>query len=153
MHIEKASDTISITKIEEIEQRCHIYPWSRSLLEQEFSKPFGFHFVTRDKDNKIIGYLCGCLIKGELQINNLSIHPVFQNCGLGTQLLRHVLIVAQYEGAEKAFLEVRKTNTKAIHLYRKTGFKAVDIRKRYYNDNEDAIVMVKVLSDKRREDT
>jgi ribosomal-protein-alanine N-acetyltransferase len=46
------------------------------------------------------------------------------------------------EGVIKAFLEVRKSNEAAIHLYESLGFKIDGVRKGYYRDNrEDALMM------------
>lgn len=40
------------------------------------------------------------------------------------------------------FLEVRKSNEKAINFYKKNNFKQISIRKGYYSDpTEDAIIM------------
>src|SRR5436309_3095025 len=39
-------------------------------------------------------------------------------------------------------LEVRRSNSVAIHLYEREGFRAAGMRRRYYQDNgEDALVM------------
>lgn len=40
-------------------------------------------------------------------------------------------------------LEVKNTNTVAIGLYQKFGFKTVHIRKKYYKDGADALIMFK----------
>ena len=51
-------------------------------------------------------------------------------------------------GCKKIFLEVRVSNSPAIELYNKTGFKRVSIRKNYYrlpDGREDALVMSKRL--------
>ena len=39
------------------------------------------------------------------------------------------------------FLEVKRTNFPAINLYLGFGFEEIDIRKKYYIDGEDALVM------------
>ena len=44
--------------------------------------------------------------------------------------------------SENVFLEVRTANFSAQALYKKMGFIPVAIRKKYYDDGEDAIVMV-----------
>ena len=43
------------------------------------------------------------------------------------------------------FLEVRSSNTPAINLYKKAGFTNLSVRKKYYDDGEDAVVMAKEL--------
>ena len=44
-----------------------------------------------------------------------------------------------------AFLEVRASNAAACRLYSKMGFEEVGIRKGYYSDGEDALLMEKRL--------
>jgi len=52
------------------------------------------------------------------------------------------LIDAYRVGASKAFLEARKNNQDALHLYYGFGFTAVGIRPGYYPDNhEDALLL------------
>lgn len=43
-------------------------------------------------------------------------------------------------GAKKCFLEVRSRNTPAISLYEKCGFKRVGLRKKYYGDDDAAVM-------------
>ena len=47
-----------------------------------------------------------------------------------------------------AYLEVRISNFAAIHLYQKFGFSEAGIQKKYYQDEEDALVMEKYLFQK-----
>jgi len=53
-----------------------------------------------------------------------------------------MLEYAQRKQAELIYLDVRESNKPAIKLYRSFGFKQIDVRKGYYQDNEeDALVM------------
>jgi ribosomal-protein-alanine N-acetyltransferase len=64
---------------------------------------------------------------------------------LGRHLLRRLLDIARWNGAERVFLEVRPSNPLAKNLYESLGFKDIGKRPRYYpakNGREDAIVMV-----------
>jgi len=49
---------------------------------------------------------------------------------------------AQDHQCKHILLEVRRSNTPAIRLYRACGFFAMGLRPRYYPDDEDAIEMV-----------
>jgi cellulose biosynthesis protein BcsQ len=49
------------------------------------------------------------------------------------------------QGIEKIFLEVRKSNIPAKSLYEKIGYKEISVRKKYYSDGEDAVVMAKEI--------
>jgi ribosomal-protein-alanine N-acetyltransferase len=53
--------------------------------------------------------------------------------------LQHVF--EKFKEHRVAFLEVRKSNTAAIGLYERFNFKRIHIRKKYYSDGEDAIIM------------
>ena len=65
-----------------------------------------------------------------------------QNQGIASNLLSYLL--RHYIGknlVEKINLEVNEHNIRAISLYRKFGFREVGLRKKYYNNQEDAISM------------
>lgn len=43
----------------------------------------------------------------------------------------------------KFLLEVNENNVKALKLYKKIGFEEISVRKNYYGNNENAIIMIK----------
>ena len=43
-------------------------------------------------------------------------------------------------------LEVRRSNYVAIHLYEQCGFLSAGIRKNYYADSEDAVLMTRKIN-------
>lgn len=57
--------------------------------------------------------------KAELGI---AVHDNYQNLGIGTALLNHILGIARKRGLKKVYLTVNAKNTKAIALYKKAGF-------------------------------
>ena len=58
--------------------------------------------------------------KAELGI---AMHDDYQNMGIGTALLKHLLEIARMKGLRKVFLLVNIDNNIAIHMYKKAGFK------------------------------
>jgi ribosomal-protein-alanine N-acetyltransferase len=69
------------------------------------------------------------------------IHPDYRGRGLGNLLLYRLLKQAVTQGLERATLEVKDSNTKAIYLYKKFGFKLAGKRKKYYQKTgEDALI-------------
>ena len=60
---------------------------------------------------------------------------------MATQLLQFVIREAKKNNIFKLQLEVRQSNSVAIALYAQLGFVQVAVRKKYYQDNEDAVVM------------
>ena len=61
--------------------------------------------------------------------------------GIGTRLLAELAWAAIERGCAAMTLEVRVTNVGAQELYRRFGFAPAGVRKRYYENTEDAIVM------------
>jgi GNAT superfamily N-acetyltransferase len=51
--------------------------------------------------------------------------PGFQNVGIGTQLVRSCIDLADERGFERIWLPVDATNARARHVYRKCGFEYV----------------------------
>jgi ribosomal-protein-alanine N-acetyltransferase len=85
----------------------------------------------------------GCIwsIADEAHITLLGVHPEYRNQGFG-QLMLCALLKAAYQRELKwATLEVRISNQAAIELYKKFQFKEVGIRKRYYSNQEDALIL------------
>lgn len=69
-----------------------------------------------------------------LDILRLGVHPQYQGCGFGGQLLDTVLKVADCP----VMLTVKKSNRRAIRLYKKRGFEIVATLPQY-----DAWVMLR----------
>lgn len=91
---------------------------------------------------KVLGIGCFWSILDEAHITLLAVHPQYQRQGFGQALLYSVLKTACDRGLERATLEVRASNSAAISLYQKFGFKTAGRRRRYYKDNdEDALIL------------
>ena len=58
--------------------------------------------------------------KAELGI---TVHDDYQNRGLGTRMIKHLLEIAHLKGLKKIYLRVDTENVIAIHDYEKCGFK------------------------------
>ena len=125
-------------------------PWSRTLFERELSTPFARSFVAQEAQReKILGYLCFWLVEQEAHILNLAVHPQHRNRGIGTLLLGYGVGYCRRGGVQVITLEVRRSNYKAISLYRGFHFQPLGIRRRYYTDSgEDAVVMGLVLGER-----
>ena len=132
-----------LDEVLQIEGMSFPSPWSRTLFERELSTPFSRSFVAQTaQGKKLLGYLCLWLVDREAHILNLAVHPQYQKRGIGTLLLGHGIDYCQKDGVHLITLEVRRSNYKAISLYRNFHFQPQGIRRRYYTDSgEDAVVM------------
>ena len=88
-------------------------------------------------------HLAGFLVSrkigdGEREILNVAVHPEFRRLGVATELIRAEF--SRWPGTH--FLEVRESNIGARQLYERIGFQTVGVRPAYYeNPNEAGIVM------------
>ncbi len=122
------------------ERLCYPYPWSAELFQQELDNPLStveLLFI----NEQLAGYLCSWLVCGELHIHNVATLPLFRRRGVAARLMRHAMARCPVGEPEKVFLEVRAGNAGAIALYRSFGFADVMVRKNYYPDGEDALLM------------
>ena len=119
-------------------------PWSDATFRGEVQNK-GISFpvaIVHELDQKVVGYILYWQIRDEVQITNIAIHPDFRGRGIGETVLKVILKEVRGKGATFVTLEVRSSNTPAISLYRKLGFKVLGMRKGYYrNPVEDAYVM------------
>ena len=69
--------------------------------------------------------------KAELRI---TVHDDYQNLGLGTAMVNHLIEIARKKELKKVFLRVNTQNARAIHVYEKCGLQIeAKLRKEYYS--------------------
>lgn len=105
-------------------------------------------YLVLEIDGSVEGYI-GLWIDEVSEIINFYVSKDFQGLGFGRMLLDFAVRVCGDSGVKVLSLEVRKSNKKAIKLYKSFGFIDTHIRDRYYEDGEDAIIMVKVFEVKK----
>ena len=134
-----------ILRISELEKECFPdEPWSFQLLVSSFECDV-FRGVLAEDGGEIVGYGSITLTCDTADIANIAVTEAFRHSGVGSSILSELLAVAKSQGAKKVFLEVRVSNSAAMSLYLKNGFKGVYARTRYYSNGEDCIVMAKEL--------
>ncbi|MFA9399020.1 MAG: ribosomal protein S18-alanine N-acetyltransferase [Clostridiaceae bacterium] len=139
--------TIRMAEIEdsemiyEVSSKSFNTSWSLHAIKEEFYNLKTIYLVAED-DGKIIGFGGFWLILDQGDITNIAVIPEYRNQKVGSLILENLIKEAKIRKATSMTLEVRGSNTNAIHLYEKFSFKNDGIRKSYYRDNgEDAIIM------------
>lgn len=99
-------------------------------------------------DNKRAAYVGSWLTIPNAEILNLFVLDDFRGQGIGKKLIDEVIKVCDKELINMLTLEVRVSNNHAIKMYEDIGFKVGTIRKKYYENNEDALLMVLSLGGK-----
>jgi ribosomal-protein-alanine N-acetyltransferase len=91
------------------------------------------------------GFVLARAVAGEAEILTLAVAPAARRQGVAALLLRAAMMEAQRRDAEAMFLEVSDRNTAARGLYARAGFAQVGLRRRYYSDGSDALVLSRRL--------
>lgn len=131
-----------IPKILEIEQVTHSAPWSQRSFENELEHKYGI-FLVGLIQGEVSAYGGVWILVDEAHVTNVVVKSELRGQGIGRMLMIELLTQARAKGAVCATLEVRATNSAAIHLYEELGFVQSTTRKQYYPDNkEDAVVMM-----------
>ena len=145
MKIRKAepADAGSISKIEELSIKR---PWSIVLIENDLEKNPNASYWVAEEGGAVQGFIGVHNIVGEINITNVAVHPDYRRRGIADKLMQ--AMKAEFDNRKEAgedivgiTLEVRQSNTPAIKLYEKYGFASEGIRKGYYSDGEDAVIM------------
>jgi ribosomal-protein-alanine N-acetyltransferase len=130
-----------LDRLVEIDASWNPKSWSQRLFEQELSNPAARVRGIFIEDN-LVGYLIVHVVLDEAHIVSFGVDEAFRRRGLGRALLEDLLRIAKLERVTVVTLQVRYSNEAAQKLYRSVGFKLAGVRKRYYSDNgEDAITM------------
>jgi ribosomal-protein-alanine N-acetyltransferase len=118
-------------------------PWPREELALELTRPYSSLRVLRpSKSERVVAFLNHWRLGDELQIMNVAVEPSHQRRGYASALLRDAELHARGLMLGAIFLEVRRSNTAAIRLYEAHAYAVIGVRHRYYADNgEDALVM------------
>jgi ribosomal-protein-alanine N-acetyltransferase len=125
-----------------IEKRSFDQPWPYAAFEQFLGSP-GFLVA---EDDTIVGYVVADTVdRGGIRIGHIkdiAVAPTRRGEGIGRTLLSRGITTLASAGVSRIKLEVRPSNRAAQALYEAFGFEAHHVRPSYYDDGEDARVMV-----------
>lgn len=116
--------------------------WSYNVLKQELENKNTTYVIAKE-NNQIVGFAGISVCFDEATLNNIVVKKSCRGRGIGGELLETLIELCADLKMKSLTLEVNVSNTPAINLYEKFGFKNLGIRKKYYNNSQDAIIMTK----------
>ncbi len=134
----------NLSAVLELDIACFGGLWTLEGYQRELDSPNSdlMGLFSAVSPLQLLGMGCFWSILEEAHITMLGVHPQYHHQGLGQALLYSLLKAACERGLERATLEVRASNSAAISLYQKFGFKTAGRRRHYYKDNgEDALIL------------
>lgn len=145
-----AEDTLQIA---ELEKAIFSMPWSQEALLGELDGTHGAHYIVGASEKEIVGYAGFWQIFDEAHITNVAVKETWRGQGIARELMAQMDQLCEKLGILYQTLEVRVSNTAAIHLYESIGFVSAGIRPGYYEKpKEDANIMWKHLDDMKSGD-
>jgi len=137
-----------------LETESHAYPtpWSPNVFQSEIDQVRGgsrYYLTARRRvdggrgraTGPSIGHAGLWFTADEAHVTNVAVHPGARRSGVATALMVALADEAVRRECVAWTLEVRVSSTDAQEMYRKFGFVPAGVRKRYYDNVEDAIVM------------
>ncbi len=130
-----------VAYVYEIEKNTFPIPWSKKAFINELSNKVATYYVATF-DSEVIAYGGMWIVEGDANITNIAVREEYKKLGIGGKIIEKLVQYAKEKGCTGITLEVRKSNSIAINLYQKKGFKVEGTRKKFYTDNnEDALIM------------
>lgn len=118
-------------------------PWSAEAISAEVDNPLGV-FLVALLGEEVVGYIGMHHVVDEGYIANLAVRDDLRRQGVATALLKSLDEYAEEQDMEFITLEVRETNSEAIALYEKNGYRREGRRKDFYRSpREDGLIMTK----------
>ncbi|MDD2500239.1 MAG: ribosomal protein S18-alanine N-acetyltransferase [Geobacter sp.] len=133
-----------LAEVLRIEQACFPRAWTREHFLAEICSERATPVVA-ELGGQVVGYLCLTVLLDEAEILDVAVDPALQGRGVGAQLVQWACAEAIRQGAMLLRLEVRATSFPAIALYERFGFVRSGLRKAYYEQGVDALLMDKNL--------
>lgn len=130
-----------------IEQAAYPTSWSRKVFESELAqvKDGSRCYLIGQSGKRVVGYAGLWFVDDpdgdQAHVTNVVVEPSHRRQGIATQLLVALAQAAVARGCVAWTLEVRASSQGALELYRRFGFAPAGVRKRYYENTDDAIVM------------
>jgi ribosomal-protein-alanine N-acetyltransferase len=115
--------------------------WSRDVMLLQLGVPAIFGLIYSR-----FGMVLARVAADEAEILTLAVEPGQRRRGIGSALLGAAMARANGLGAASMFLEVAVTNAAARTLYAAHGFTQAGLRRHYYTDGTDALILRSTLS-------
>lgn len=124
----------------EIEKEAFDMPWTENMFIPELNCADATYLVGT-RGNEVVCYGGFHSVLDEAHITNIAVRNTDRGRGIGKFLMSALIAKAREKGAKHITLEVKCTNIPAIRMYEGFGFRVEGVRKRYYNNMFDALVM------------
>ena len=137
-----------VTAVEVLERRLFpVDAWPMQMFFDELAQVDTRRYVVAEADGQIVAYAGLMCIEPIADVQTIAVVPEFEGRGIGSAILTELIEEARRRGAVEVLLEVREDNPRAQALYVRFGFEQIHVRRRYYRDGTDALIMRLTLTE------
>lgn len=141
-----------VDEVHALERSVFPHPWSRANFVDSLASGYDA-WVLREPaqpaegaaGGALAGYFLLLYALDEAHLLDVAVAAPHHGTGVGHYLLDRIAARARGQGMASILLEVRPSNERALHVYRRYGYAEIGRRKGYYpaheGRREDAIVM------------
>jgi [ribosomal protein S18]-alanine N-acetyltransferase len=140
-----------LDEVVRIEAESFRVPWRREFFASELVEAHRYIRVLARDDGgtpRVGGYLFAVSLYEEFHVNKIATDLRLRKQGYGRILIEDALARARAMASTAVTLEVRVSNAAARQFYRSYGFREAYKRRAYYQDGEDALVLVLPLAER-----
>ena len=119
--------------------------WSAADFIAEIAQNTSLVLKAQNDAGDIIGFISHRFAPPYAELTNFAVAAANQRQGVGANLLQKSLAILKQKGVGALTLEVNINNSAAAALYKKSGFTQTAIRKKFYNDTDDALILRREL--------
>jgi ribosomal-protein-alanine N-acetyltransferase len=137
-----------VPAVHELEVRLFpVDAWPLQMFRDELMQPDTRRYFVAEAPDGIVGYAGLMCVEPIADVQTIAVVPQYEGRGIGTALLTDLIAEGRRRGAADILLEVRADNPRAQQLYIRFGFEQIHVRKKYYRDGVDALIMRLQLED------
>lgn len=144
MNIRRAlpADARALAVLEQTQPRAS--GWKETGFAGELAQPCSAVWAAWE-NTQAVGFVALRFAADFCEILNVAVHPDYTRRSIGHKLLSYALEQIKAQGVCRVTLEVAADNIPARGLYAKIGFEPLGVRKRFYANGQDALILGKNL--------
>ncbi len=132
-------ENMNVSDLENLELNQFDDFWNVDILRDELTSETS-HFICAKYENQLVGFAGIKIVLDEADIMNIAVKKDFRRQGIASLLLDYIFNICKEKDIKNINLEVNEENFSAISLYQKFGFNECGRRKKYYDNQYDAIL-------------
>ncbi|MEN2745415.1 ribosomal protein S18-alanine N-acetyltransferase [Sinomonas halotolerans] len=119
--------------------------WPEHMFREELAQPETRRYIVAEEraeeGTRIVAYAGLMCVPPIADVQTIAVVPDREGRGIGSVVLAELIEEARRRGAADVLLEVRADNPRAQELYGRFGFVQIHVRRGYYRDGVDALIM------------